>query len=67
MVGDRIATDMWGAKRAKIPHRILVQPYSQHIHGHNTYFIQSLLRTLERIMTGYYFYLLKNHLRSRKK
>lgn len=59
MVGDRIATDMWGARRAHIAHRILVQPYSKHIRDLESPFVQSMIRKVEQLLYGYYFVMLK--------
>jgi HAD superfamily phosphatase (TIGR01668 family) len=55
MVGDRIATDMWGAKRAGIARRILVEPYSNFLKDHESPFIQKLIRGLEKLLYGYFF------------
>jgi HAD superfamily phosphatase (TIGR01668 family) len=55
MVGDRLATDMWGAKRAGITTRILVEPYSKYMEGRHSPCIQKIIRALEKFLNGHYF------------
>ncbi len=57
MIGDRLATDMWGAKRAGITTRILVEPYSKYVKGKMSsfVFIQKVVRHLEKFLNGHYF------------
>ena len=55
MIGDRLATDMWGAKRAGITTRILVEPYSKHMVGKRSPFVQKIIRGLEKLLNGHYF------------
>ena len=66
MIGDRIATDMWGAKRAGIKTRILVEPYSKHMQNSSSPFIHNVARSLEKILSGHFFFVMSDNRRKRK-
>ena len=61
MIGDRLATDMWGAKRAGIKTRILVEPCSNHMQNYSSFFVQKLIRALERTLYGNLFFAVRNN------
>lgn len=47
MVGDRVATDLYGAFLAKIPIRILVKPYSNLYEGKKAGIVYRIMRRIE--------------------
>jgi HAD superfamily phosphatase (TIGR01668 family) len=50
MIGDRVTTDIWGAKSAGIRARILVEPFTNHFDGRKTPAIVRLVRWAEKKM-----------------
>ena len=66
MIGDRIATDMWGAKRAGIKTRILVEPYSKHMQDSSSPFIHNVARNLEKILSGHFLSVMSDNRKKRK-
>lgn len=52
MIGDRAATDMWGAYQVGFKHRILVEPYSSVFGGNKAYPLHRLLRKIEHMSVG---------------
>jgi hypothetical protein len=47
VVGERVATDLYGAYLANIPHRILIEPYSKVFGGQKANFIYRSIRSIE--------------------